>query len=156
MKLGLWLLIVSTLAAGVAFAQSVGVGDRIAPLSLEDQHGVLRAVDEASRVVLFSRDMDGGKLLKQALADTEAGFLESRQAVYVADISGMPKMVARLFALPSMRRRPYPMLLDRTGEATRALPDVEEKATLIFLDALEVERIEHLDSSEAVRAALGD
>jgi hypothetical protein len=67
----------------------------------------------------------------------------------------MPKLVARLFAVPSMRRRPYPMLLDRTGEATARLPDVEEQATLLFLDELRIERIEHVDSADGVRALLG-
>ena len=47
------------------------------------------------------------------------------------------------------------MLLDRTGEATARIPDVEEKATLLFLDELRIERIEHVESVDAVRMLLG-
>lgn len=131
------------------------VGDSISPISLEDQHGEIGAVDDSTRVVLFSRDMDGGKLLQAALTDVEASFLDESHVVYVSDISGMPSLVARLFALPKMRKRPYRMLLDRTGDATSRLPDVDAKATLIFLQSLRIERVEHVDDTEKIRASLG-
>jgi len=140
-----------------AYAESEGayvVGDSISQISLENQHGEVGVVDESTRILLFSRDMDGGKLLQAALADVEPGFLAEKDAVYVSDISGMPSLVARLFALPKMRKRPYPMLLDRTGEATSRLPDVDAKATLIFLRSLVIERVEHAADAGAIRQAL--
>ena len=153
MKTGFVLAI--ALFAVSAGAEPLAVGGTLSAFSLEDQHGASHRVDASVAVVLFSRDMDGGNLLKEALADSEPGFLEARHAVYVADISGMPSLVARLFALPSMRKRPYPMLLDRDGEATRDLPDLEGKATLLRLDDLRITGVEHLDSAAEVREALG-
>ena len=125
-----------------------------APFSLEDQHGVIHAVDDATRVILFSREMKGGNTLKQALADAGEGFLGSRAAVYIADISGMPRLIARIFAIPRMRERPYAVLLDRDGTATARLPDVEGSATLIFVEGLTIQRIEHLETPAGVLDAL--
>jgi len=150
-----WLAVFVFLTALRVGAEPFSVGDRIEPFSLEDQHGVRHSVDESTAVILFSRDMDGGKLLKEAFAEDESDPLEGLGAAYVADISGMPKLVAKLFALPSMRRRPYSMLLDRDGTTTARLPDVEGRATLLFLDRLEIERIEHVGSVEAIRGILG-
>lgn len=127
------------------------VGDTLPELTLQDQHGAQRVVDASARVILFSRDMDGGDVLKAALDDLPEGTLEMRGAVYVSDISGMPGIIARLFAVPSMRRRPYPMLLDRTGEATALLPDQPGLATMIHLDALRITRIEHFDGADGAR-----
>ena len=101
------------------------VGDLIDAIALEDQRGDPGAVDASTRVVLFSRDMDGGDLLKEALAEVSADTLATRGAVYVSDISGMPAFVARMMAVPAMRRRPYDMLLDREGDVTARLPDAE-------------------------------
>jgi hypothetical protein len=143
------------LAAGSAAAEPYVVGDRIEPVTLEDQHGTPHALDASVRLVLFSRDMDGGKVLKQSLADAPKDFLSTRDALYVADIEGMPALIARLFALPSMRRRPYPMLLDRDGTQTARLPAEEGKATLLFLDALRLERVLFTDSPAEVRRAIG-
>jgi len=136
-------------------AAPYAVGDRLTGFTLENQHDEAGRVDASTKVVLFSRDMDGGKLIKEALEDVPQEELDDRGAVYVSDISGMPRLVARLFAVPSMRKRPYAMLLDREGEVTARLPDVEGEATLIFLSDLEIDRVEHASNSDAVRDALG-
>ena len=152
------LFILCCLMSATAQAQSepyYGVGDVIPKISLQDQHEKDGVVDVSTRILLFSRDMDGGKLLEEALADIDEGFLAGKKAVYVSDISGMPSLIARLFAIPSMRKRSYPMLLDRSGNATQRIPDVDERATVIFLKSLTVERIEHVDSANGVRALLG-
>jgi len=153
--LALLLFLVSGVSVAQDAAETYGAGDRISKISLNDQHDEAQAVDASTRIILFSRDMDGGKLFKEALADTAEGFLAEKGAVYISDISGMPSLVARMFALPSMRKRPYPMLLDRTGEDTSRLPDVEEQATVIFLKELLIERVEHVDSANGMRGLLG-
>ena len=151
------LFILFCLMSATAQAQSepYRVGDTIAEISLQDQHEKDAVVDASTGILLFSRDMDGGKLLEEALADIDEGFLAGDNAVYVSDISGMPSLVARLFAIPSMRKRPYAMLLDRSGDATQRIPDVDERATVIFLKSLTIERVEHVDSANGVRALLG-
>ena len=124
--------------------------------NIKDAHDRSIWIDAETAVVVFSRDMDGGALIKEALSNRDAADLQRLRAVYIADISGMPTLIARMFALPRMRKRAYPMLLDRDGAATRRLPDVEKHATLIFLDALRVIRIEHYDTAEALDRALAE
>jgi hypothetical protein len=142
------------LMANTAVAQPYAVGDTIEPFTLEDQHGKSRTVDASVKVILFSRNMEGGDVLKQGLADVDPGYLDGKQAVYVADISRMPGPIATVFAIPAMRRRPYSMLLDRDGKTTARLPDSEGQATLIFLDRLTIQRIGHVSEAPAVRRDL--
>ena len=154
-----WLLVgalslAAMLVADVAFAERYAVGDTIEPFTLEDQHGESGTFDASAKVILFSRDMKGGDFLKEGLAGVARGYLDGMNAVYVADISGMPRLIARIFAVPAMRKRPYSMLLDRDGEATARLPDLEGQATLIFLDRLRVQRIVHVSEAPAVRREL--
>jgi hypothetical protein len=148
------LALAAILIAGGAYAEPYVVGDEIAPFTLEDQHGKTRTVDASVKVILFSRDMDGGDVLKAGLADVEPGYLDGKNAVYVADISRMPRLVARMFAIPAMRDRPYAMLLDRDGKTTARLPAAEGQATLVFLDQLIVQRIANLTEAPAVRREL--
>jgi hypothetical protein len=123
-------------------------------MSLEDQHGKPRRIDETARAILFARDMDGGGILKEALAESGPSLLEGAGAVYVADVSGMPRLIRRFFALPSMRRRAYTILIDVDGSVTERLPSAEGRATLMTLDALRLVRVTHFDSAADVRAAL--
>lgn len=152
--LGLGLLAL-LLSMASAQAEPLGVGDRVPELSLENQFGDPGKVDSSTTLILFSRDMDGGKILKQALVDIDPDYLAGRNARYVADISGMPSLVAKMFAIPSMKKRPYKMLLDRLGQKTRRLPDIEGQATFIFLKALKITAVEHFETPAAVREKLG-
>ena len=138
------------LLAAPVRAEPYAVGDVIEAFTLEDQHGENHSVDASVAVILFSRDMDGGEFLKEGLAEVSPDYLGGQNAVYVADISGMPGLIATMFAIPAMRDRPYAMLLDREGDTTARLPDVEGQATLIFLDGLKIERLVHVNEAAAV------
>jgi hypothetical protein len=140
--------------AGAAFAEPYAVGEAIEPFTLEDQHGESRTVDAAAKVILFSREMEGGDVLKQGLAEVAPDYLNEKRAFYVADISRMPGLIATMFAIPAMRDRPYSILLDRDGKTTARLPGVEGQATLVFLDGLTVRRIVHVTEPPAVRREL--
>ena len=148
-------LLLALLLASAAGAAPYGVGDAVDPLRLTDQHDEGHSLDASVRVVLFSRDMEGGDLLEEALAESPKGFLETQHALYVADIHGMPAFVARMFAIPSMRKRPYPMLLDRDGEVTARFPSQEGKATLLFLEDLRIQRLLYASSPLEIQRALG-
>ncbi len=142
------------LVAPLASAEPYQVGSQIPALQLADARGEVHTLDASLRVVLFSRDMDGGGVIQEALKENGAALLERARAAYVTDVSRMPGLVRRLIAKPRMRRRPYTMLLDETGEATADFPSVEGRPTLLFLDALRVVRIEHPATPPELRAAV--
>ena len=137
-----------------AGAEPLKPGDRLEPFAIDDQRGSPHTVDAQVRAILFARDMKGGDIVKAALAEAGAERLADADAVYIADVSGMPALVLRLFALPKLRRREYPMLLDTDGGLTQPLPAADGMATLIQLRKLEIIAVAHYDSSEAVRSAL--
>jgi NADPH-dependent ferric siderophore reductase len=131
-----------------------GVGSTVASVTLEDQFATAHTLDDRVSVVLFARDMEGGGLIKAVLAQ-HPDALAANRAIYVADISGMPALIARLSAIPKMKERPYPTLLDRDGTATAAFPSEPEKATLMRLSSREVTEIRFVASENELRAALG-
>ena len=98
--------------------------------------------------------MDGGRVIQDALSENGAELLERHSAAYVADVSRMPGLVRRFIALPRMRKRPYLMWLDETGEATADFPTREGRPTLLFLEQRRVLRVEHPETPEALRGVL--
>jgi hypothetical protein len=142
-------------AASIASAaEPIAPGVQLAELRLPDQHGQERVVGADAQLLLFSRDMKGGGVLRDWLEKDGAAVLDEHHAVYVADVSRMPGPIRAVIAKPRLRSRPYPVLLDETGTATASLPTSDGKASLIFLDHLRVTRIEQVDSVDALRAAL--
>lgn len=140
--------------AAPASGEPYTVGSSIDPLVLADQHGVEHPVDAATRGVLLSRDMDGGGFVREALASEGAAQLERAGAVYIADVSGMPGLIRRMFAIPRMRQRGYPVLLDVEGVSTARFPAESGKASWIRLEGLRIAEVRFLASTEEVKAAL--
>jgi hypothetical protein len=149
-------LLVALLLALPAGAETYVVGNTLPELSMKDQHGEPHAIGEDVRGVLFSRDMDGGGVLRKALEQGGADLLKKTGSVYVADVSRMPGLVRRFFALPRLRRRGYPVLLDEDGSLTKDFPSAEGKGTLIELKGLRITRIRHFSAPEELAAALRD
>jgi len=145
---------VLVLFATVASAEPYAVGGTLRPFSLADQHGARASVGEEVRLLLLSRDMGAGDIVKGALGDADQRFLDERRAVYLADVSGMPAMIRRMFALPKMRKRPYRVLIDEDGTVARDFPRVEGKPTLVLLDRLRITRIDHPASASELGRAL--
>jgi hypothetical protein len=148
----LLLILFSTTALAAPNAE----GSRVAPFSIEDQYGETHAIDGSVRAILLGRDMDAGDVLEDALAESGRELLLRTSTVYVADVSRMPSFIRRWIAEPKMRRRGYPMLLDRDGALTKDLPNEKGKATLIQLDQLEIVKVRYFESSADLRAALDE
>jgi len=139
---------------GLAEDGALKVGDRLEPFTLEDQHGENHQLGSQVRAVLFSRDRDGGEVMSDAMEGHDGEFLAARGIVYVNDISAMPGMVTRLFALPKMRRRPYPILLDRDGDLTARFPDRSQAATLIRLDHSTLTSVDSITEAAELKVLL--
>lgn len=135
-------------------------GEHLAPgksfpnLSLDDQHEKAQSLAATTKLVLFGRDMASGKLLEQALSQWDGKKLQQKGVVYIADISGMPGLIASLFAIPAMQDRPYPILLDHEGDKTEAINSKEDQVTLLFLDEFKITKIQYLDSAEQIQQQL--
>ena len=153
MRIAIRAAVVLVALVAAARAATLAPGMALPPLSLADQHDVAAPIGADTRVVIFTRDMDAGDVAKEALAE-HAALLAAAHAVYVADISRMPSLVAKLFALPAMRKRPYRMLLDRDGTATASFPSREGEVTLLWVRDGTIERIDYVASADALRAAL--
>ena len=132
------------------------VGSLMTPAMLKDQFGEEHHLDQSVELILFAKDMEGAKLIQDLLGSAEPELLEKLHAVYVADISRMPGIITRTRAIPKMKKRPYPTLLDRTGTVTESFPGEEGKATLIRLEKLRVWEIENVSTEGELRAAIGN
>ncbi|HMM74381.1 MAG TPA: FAD/FMN-containing dehydrogenase [Gammaproteobacteria bacterium] len=149
---GLCFLLLSCLPA--LAATPVQVGDRLDAFTLADQHGKPRQVDEATKLLLFSRDMKANKLARAAFRPKPAQYLPEAQAAYVIDVSGMPRFVTDNFAIPKMQKYGYPILLDREAGTTAALPSQKGQVTLIRLERLSITGIDYATTASALNRAV--
>ncbi|MFJ2529965.1 FAD/FMN-containing dehydrogenase [Pseudomonas asplenii] len=146
-----WLLL---FAVFPLFAHALETGERLAPWTLLDQYEQPFTLDDSTTTLLVARDMDGAKLIKEALKDQPKGYLEARHAVFVADIQRMPALIARMFAVPAMRDYHYRVMLDREGRVASRYPGAEGQVLWLQLkDGRLLSQREYANASE-LREAL--
>lgn len=142
------------LCAWLGVAAALEPGERLAPWTLLDQHERAYSLNDQLQVLLVARGMQASELLGQALQGLEPGYLENRRVVFVADISGMPAPIARLFAIPAMRDYDYRVLLDRSGRVASRYPGAKTELLWLQLDAGRLVGERRFTGAEDLRRAL--
>lgn len=96
-----------------ATAALLAVGDAIPAIAAKDQHGAAYTFTNGTAFLLIAVEMDAAKAANQKLTEQGAGFLEKHGAAYLMDIHPMPG-IAKVFALPKMRKYPHRIVLIET------------------------------------------
>ena len=104
------------------WAHALEVGERLAPWTLLDQYDQAFTLDNRTETLLVARSMEGAKMVNAALQGQPKGYLEARHAVFLADIERMPRLIAKMFAVPAMRDYSYRVMLDRDGRVAPKYP----------------------------------
>lgn len=150
-------LLLAALLSGSALALAAPPqpGQPLPELVLKDQHDQPWTVSGDTKLVLFAAGRKASNLMQTVLTGQPAGFLASRQAVYLADMSRMPGFVTRTFALPALREMPFVVgvVLDEALLADWPRPD--GAVTLITLQNGRVISVSHASTEASLRAALG-
>ena len=115
------------------WAQALEVGERLTPWTLLDQFDQAFTLENQTQTLLVARSMDAAKLVAAAVQDQPKGYLEARHAVFVADIQRMPRLIAKMFAVPAMRDYPYRVMLDRDGRVAPRYPGSVDKVLWLQL-----------------------
>ena len=142
------------LALSATCAQAVEVGERLAPWTLLDQFDQPYSLDDELQVLLVARSMAGAKLLAAALDQQPKGYLESRKAVFLADISRMPSVIATAFAVPAMRDYNYRVMLDRSARIAPRYPVENDAVLWLQLQQGRVQTQQAFTQASALRDAL--
>lgn len=134
--------------------QAQSEGERVRAWTLEDQFGDDVMIAPDTRLLLVASSRKAADVVNEALEGLPEGFLESNMALYVADVSRMPKMITRMVMVPAMRSASYSVLLDYDSKVAPAHLGQGDEVLWLGLEGLVVEERRTYDSPEALRQAL--
>ena len=142
------------LSAATLLAQAANVGDTLTPWTLNDQFDQPYTLNQNTRILLVARDMKAAQMVKAAIEDQPKGYLEARHAVFLADVHGMPSLIAKLFAIPSMKGYKYRVVLDRDGKIADQYPGDKKQILMLQLDNGKLVSQQAFTTATALREAL--
>lgn len=143
---------------GPLTAAPLSVGSALPELTLKDQHDKPVVIPPGTRWVLIASEKSVSDRVSSVLSAEPAGVMARTSLVYVADISGMPAPITRMFALPKLRKLPFSIALVReAAEATQVadLPRQPGVATLLRLEDGRISKISTVRSDTDLQSALG-
>lgn len=128
------LLLCGLLLSGALTAEQTRKLEQLPKIELENQFGEKITVTEDASFIIFAADRKASDLLREAFEGVQQPYLDEHRIYLLADISAMPSVITKMFALPKLRTRPYSLLLDYEGELSKVLPHQEARVTVISLD----------------------
>jgi Na+(H+)/acetate symporter ActP len=126
-------LLLLPLFAIILYASSFEVNQNIGTFSLPNQFDEKQTIDSSITTILVSFEKGTGKDVNQFLASKDKDFLKNHHAVFIANISGMPSIITRMFALPKMRDYKHSVLLIYDDEDKRFVSK-DEKTTVYKIE----------------------
>jgi hypothetical protein len=148
-------LLLLTMVSNLLHADPLKIGDMLPDSLFYDQHEKPHKLNGQIQLLIFAHTKQMGALMTDILADAKPDLLQEHNAIYLADISGMPSLIARFIALPKMRKIDAPICLVREAKDAIWLPKMEDKLTLVKLAAGQVKAISYTSDEMAVRSLLG-
>ncbi|OUR72091.1 hypothetical protein A9Q76_04290 [Arcobacter sp. 31_11_sub10_T18] len=131
----------------LSFAETLNVGDTFPTITLDDQFEKTHTISLESNKVLVAYDKSMSTILKEFLLAKEDDFLTKNKTVYIGDISGMPSLISRFFAIPKMKKYPFSILfLDDKNR--NAFSKKEDFISVYTLENGKVKTLTHVSSKE--------
>ncbi len=131
----------------LSFAQSLKVGDILPTITLQDQFEKTHTISDKSKKIVVAYDKSTSDLLKEFLLEKEDDFLKNHKTVYVGDISGMPSLISKFFAIPKMKKYPFSILfLDEKHRET--FSKKEDSISVYTLENGKITTLKYLSTKE--------
>jgi hypothetical protein len=141
------------IALGV-WADPYTVGQSVSSLELEDQHGNHTTLTAMPKTLIMAYEKGTGATVNEYLNAQDKEYLNKYNAVFIADISQMPGLVTKLFALPKMRKYIHTVLLIQDEHQGLQFPSKEEKITVLKFQDNVLTQVTFITTADELKAAI--
>jgi hypothetical protein len=137
-------------------SSGIVIGKELANYKLKDQFDKEHTLTNDVKKILFAFSKPTGHLMKVYLGVRPVDYLSSRDIVFIADISGMPSLIAKMFAIPDLKESKYSVLLIRKKENAKRFRNEEHKneVMIITLDNKIVKNVKFVSNEEDLKKAI--
>jgi len=138
----------------LAQSKPLQVNDKLTQLDFHDQFERQHRITNQTQILLFAADKTGGKLIHAWVNERNDNFLNSVSVYPIIDTQNIPSLLAKMFAIPMMRKYSYSLLLINSKTHADEYPGRPNTVTIIRLENLIVSQIQFASSIEELKAAL--
>jgi len=134
-------------------SSGVVIGKELADFKLKDQFDKEHHLTNDIKKIIFAFSKPTGHLMKVYLGVRDPDYLSKRNITFIADISGMPSLIAKMFAIPDLKESKYSVLLIREKEKAKRFRNEDQKnaVMVITLDNKIVKSVKFVTNEEDLK-----
>jgi len=140
-------LILLVLFTTYLFSNGFEVNKKLSNFTLVDQFDKTHTVTSDTKTIIVSFEKGTGADINEFLSKKPEDFLQKNQAVFIANISGMPSIITSMFALPKMRKYKHNILLIYDEDDKRFIQK-DDYSTLYKLEDGVIKSISYINKED--------
>ena len=131
--------------SALVFADVLKVNDIFPFQSFSDQFEKKLAITPQTKEIIISFSKKNGAEVK-AFLESHKGYLKTKKAVYLADVTSAPALAMSLFMKPALKKYDFSVGLIEEDAIAKRLPKKEGSTTVIRLDNMQITAINFVKS----------
>ena len=114
-------------------SKGIIVGKELASYTFEDQFDKKHTLTNQVKKVIFVFTKPTGHLMRVYLGTKKIDYLAKRHIDFIADVSGMPSMIFKMFALPDFKESKYPIMIIKDKTKSQRFRNEEQKNSVMII-----------------------
>ncbi len=114
-------------------SDGVIVGKKLQDYTFSDQFDKSHSLTNKTKKVIFVFTKSTGHLVKAYLKKQDDQYLQKRNIDFIADVSGMPSIIYKMFALPDFKKSNYKVLLIQDEKKSAVFRDDKHKDSVMII-----------------------
>jgi len=129
-------------------ANGVIIGEKLKDFTIKNQFDKPISLTKDTKKIIFVCTKPAGHLVRNYLKEQDKDFLEKRDILFIADVSAMPSIIYKMFALPDFKKSPYSVLLLTDEEKAKRFKNKAHKdeVMIIYLDNKKVTKVKFIST----------
>lgn len=128
--------------------------DSLHKFGYKSQHNKRLMIPNVVETIIISFEKDNSAMINEYLNKQKSQYLDSYNSIFIADISKMPSIITKLFALPKMKTYKHTIYLHNADQFAKFVPSKEGKATIVTFKDKEVQSISFIETIDELKLVL--
>lgn len=137
-------------------SQNITIGKKIKPIKLKDQFDKNGTFSQDTKTLIFVFKKATGHTVNEFMKRQKDSFVKDNGLKIIADVSKMPSLIKKFFAIPDLQKSNYPILLIEDEELSKKYQNHQhvEEIMIVTLDKLVVKKVTFLSNEKQLKTVL--
>jgi len=139
-----------------SLTKDITVGKTFQNITLKDQFDKPVTLNDKTTKVIFVFKKASGHTARALLDSKPDDYLLNKNVAFIADISGMPSIIASMFAIPDFQKHKYPVMLIRDEKISEKYRSdkYEDYIAIISLNNFKITKITLVSTEQQLKKIL--